>query len=145
MLRRFGKRTSEKSSEDEETKRRKRKVGVLGEKQAKKDEEEKILEDLVFGSGEEVLEKIQEKIEIKEKKKIPIAEGKPAWCDEDDEEDEGVLIPKKRTELKKSAENQETPERVKVSRRQQFEKISGTPDWAKLKWQKDDTDGNCNP
>ena len=141
MLRKFSKRTAEADTTGK-VKKHKKKEGTLGDA-AEKQEGEKVLEDLVFGSGDTVLNNIQKEIDrSKERKKSKLTEAKPAWEDEDDEDNEEI-ISKRKAELRSTDSAKQKDKgsaKAKVSRKQQFEKISGQPEWAKLKWQKAEND-----
>lgn len=147
MLRRTVKRNS-KSSATEKS-RKIRKTGIeqrpLGSKKSK-DEEEHKLETLVLGGDDDLIEKLVKSDRLKEERlhgddleevstgrRFGKQERKPAWVDEDDQTGSIILTnDRKFTGIKHESESRLRKKEYTQRLKTQFEKVSSTPNWAKL-------------
>lgn len=147
------------SSPQEEGKKRQRNVkrlAVLGQE----DSSVKLLEELVFGAEEELLERLVEEdeeqagpllLEDKDEEEGEESEDegrarqqlqakrKAAWVDEDDELEEEVDMKHRfrRNLMKSEAESTMTKQKLQQRMREQFQKsMGGTPSWAESSAQK---------
>lgn len=111
------------------------------ERRKKKELEEKVLEGLVLGGENDIIEQLEaepKKIKI-HKKKAPSSasfvgdEKKPVWEDEDDLVGSVDLTKRKRfSDLRQGEECRVRTEQYTTRLKSQFEKVSSTPNWAKL-------------
>uniref|UniRef100_A0A3P9B6X3 U3 small nucleolar RNA-associated protein 18 homolog n=1 Tax=Maylandia zebra TaxID=106582 RepID=A0A3P9B6X3_9CICH len=152
-----GRRTQEQSHSVNELKGAN--LAVLGEKNSSV----KLLEELVFGAEEELLERLVEDedqtglllLEDKDEEEAkesedeggmrqePQAWKKAAWVDEDDELEEEVDMKHRfrRNLMKGEAESTMTKQKLQQRMREQFQKaMGGTPSWAETEEDEDEED-----
>ncbi|KAK2178032.1 hypothetical protein NP493_565g03002 [Ridgeia piscesae] len=145
MLRR-GLRRAEKGSTTEKqniplTKRKKLEALPLGDN-LEKDDVEKVLEKAVLGGEEELVDNLEEVTAKKRRsKKKTAAKFAPdaAWEDEDDQH---ILIDVPSKDAKKKVCDKKTVsgETYTTELRNQFEKVCGAPSWARMRWEKEDSE-----
>ncbi|CAJ1075484.1 U3 small nucleolar RNA-associated protein 18 homolog isoform X2 [Xyrichtys novacula] len=143
-------------SEDEEQKRQKhvKTLAVLGEK----DSSVKLLEELVFGAEDELLERLVEEdeeqketllVEIRDEESdqseaeddahLQTRKTAPAWVDEDDELEEEVDMKHRFRKhlIRGEAESTMSKQKLQQRMREQFQKsMGGAPSWAESKEKK---------
>ncbi|XP_013402329.1 U3 small nucleolar RNA-associated protein 18 homolog isoform X2 [Lingula anatina] len=114
---------------------------VLGSSKDK-DEAENVLEKLVLGGESEIVEKLQPKsAKTKPKSKDFTQEKKAAWEDEDDLTESVNLTKDRRHAVLSHGEKKITGDSFQQRLKNQFEKVSGTPAWARLKSGDEESDG----
>ncbi|XP_073444262.1 U3 small nucleolar RNA-associated protein 18 homolog isoform X2 [Dendrobates tinctorius] len=133
---------------------------------AKKRDEEKCLEDLVFGGEDEFVDRLlgnsktrpylsadllESDSDDEREKDADVPSKKPAWVDEDDEADESIKMTHRYRKhvMKSKAETSLEKEKLQVRLQQEFEKaMGGVPVWAsrdpkkRLSKEDDDDDGD---
>ncbi|XP_077984403.1 U3 small nucleolar RNA-associated protein 18 homolog isoform X2 [Glandiceps talaboti] len=162
MLRRSIKRSLEKQNtkgvgqpQNEQGKDEKsKKFRTLGDS-SEKNESEEMLEKLVLGGEQMIVEKLEKTSKKKKTKTDEISESsdsgrlhpleskKPAWVDEDDEDVTIDLTAKRHEELAKINETVLSGTKIHQRLKSQFERAVGsTPSWARLKSERQaDSDG----
>ncbi|KAH3891965.1 U3 small nucleolar RNA-associated protein 18 homolog isoform X2 [Dreissena polymorpha] len=118
-----------------------KKLTPLGDKKPKEDTEAE-LESLVIGSEVQILEeleKVANKSENQPSDKIHVSgQKRPAWKDEDDDIGSIQLTSaRKFVGIKREEESKITKKEYKQRLQSQFEKLSSTPNWAKLPSERD--------
>ncbi|KAI0237695.1 U3 small nucleolar RNA-associated protein 18-like [Lamellibrachia satsuma] len=149
MLRRGLKRTEKVSTTEKQniplTKRNRTELVPLGSK-SEKDDVEKVLEKVVLGGEEEIVDNLEEVTTNRRRRKKETAKFAPnaAWEDEDDQ-NITINLPSKDAKKKHMRGRDKTEvsgETYTAQLRSQFEKVCGAPSWARMRWEKDDSEND---
>jgi U3 small nucleolar RNA-associated protein 18 len=140
---------SESSSDDEDDFTNGRLLAHGGEESGELDQEEKNLEELVFGSETKIFSNIdklnKKKLKSKSKQEVTIVseladnliERKPAWQDNDDQEIVNISNFNQFSSLVNTKSDEVKNSQIEESLKARFNKYYGTPMWADLKESKE--------